>query len=127
MTIISAKDIENAVAKAKTDEPSGITKDTRSCVCYGKDAIEVKEDSTDVYLKNTVVNKQHTYWILRGPNNRIFNPYDLSYDDASRRRNINNIRQGYKIKETTQQVFDLYLSFLKTKNLAYLRNAERAE
>jgi hypothetical protein len=34
-------------------------------------------------------------------------------------------RPEWEFKETTKQVFDKYINFLKTKNVAWLNNAER--
>jgi hypothetical protein len=34
-------------------------------------------------------------------------------------------RKEYNFKQVNQEIFDMYLNFLSTKNIAWLNNAER--
>lgn len=47
--------------------------------------------------------------------------------DAKRVVDPNRGASNIQLKKVTQEVFDLYVKFLKTKNVSYLRNAERVK
>ena len=64
------------------------------------------------------------YFIKQGPDGRLFNP--LGFDEWT--HNKTRHRTGEKIwsyHEVSPQAFSLYLKFLRTKNTAYHKNAER--
>ena len=48
------------------------------------------------------------------------------YSEGTARKQMRHAgRPEWQFKETTKQVFDKYINFLKTKNVAWLNNAER--
>jgi hypothetical protein len=70
----------------------------------------------------------YTFYILATPNNVLFNPIE-KYSPIVDKRQFDFIDKTCKNKWTFKQVsqitFSKYLSFLKTKNLSWLKEAER--
>lgn len=82
--------------------------------------------------KNTVVaksiqidNNPLRYYIKVGTYGKIYNPIGL-YSEGKNTKFLSKIgRKEFEFKEVNQKVFDLYTTFLSTKNIAWLNNAER--
>ncbi len=128
MTRISREELANSMAKAKGGGPAKIAPDDRECVAFTKDGQEVEEKNPDVFLKAVRLGENITYWVMRGPSHRLYNPYDDLIENEERRyRHKDGFRQRYELSKTTQKVFDLYLRYLETRNTAYLTNAQREE
>lgn len=77
-----------------------------------KDIIYAKYQSID--LNNKTQNK---FFVLTS-NGNLFNPIGI---DSHR---INTVRK--ELKATSKQTFDYYLKYLQTKNVIFLRRAERS-
>lgn len=69
-------------------------------------------------------NNQPRYMIRIDSNRKLFNPA-LPLDDNKNQILVDNNNENIKFKEVNQKVFDLYLNFLRTTNVAWLNNAER--
>lgn len=70
-------------------------------------------------------NKPFRYYIKVGTYGKIYNPIGL-YSEGQNTKFLSKIgRKQFEFKEVNQKVFDLYVNFLTTKNLAWLNNAER--
>jgi hypothetical protein len=68
------------------------------------------------------------YYIKLDPNSKIFNPKKIlsSIEEKNSLSFINNIcKSEWDFKEVTPQVFQKYITFLKTKNLSWLKDAQR--
>jgi hypothetical protein len=68
------------------------------------------------------------YYIKLDPNSRIFNPKKIlsSIENKNSLSFINNIcKNEWSFKEVTPQVFQKYITFLKTQNLSWLKDAQR--
>ena len=63
------------------------------------------------------------YYIKRGMHGRLFNP--LGLQEEIRHGKIRAGEEEWVYREVSQKTFEFYLDFLTTRNLAYLRNAER--
>jgi hypothetical protein len=69
-----------------------------------------------------------TYFVRISPNLELYNPINrLSPIKDKRKYNfIDSIcKETWTFKEVNKQIFDKYLTFLKTKNLSWLKDAER--
>lgn len=76
------------------------------------------------YSKN-VNNEQKQYYIKVGLHGKIFNPIGL-YSEGKQNKFLSKIgKEEYIFRKVNSKVFDMYLNFLRTKNLAWLNNAER--
>ena len=67
--------------------------------------------STKTLAKSIVSSGSTKYFIKTGKYNKIYNPIGM-YSE-------------WEFKEVNQKIFDLYLKFLTSKNIAWLNNAER--
>lgn len=68
------------------------------------------------------------YYIKLDPNSKIFNPKKIlsSIEEKSSMSFINTVcKNEWDFKEVTPQVFQKYITFLKTKNLSWLKDAQR--
>ena len=65
------------------------------------------------------------YMIKTGEDKKLYNPVSI-YDNKDNKRFLETISRNQNLfKEVNYNSFYLYLRFLKTKNVAYLTNAER--
>jgi hypothetical protein len=68
------------------------------------------------------------YYIKLDPNSKVFNPKQIlsSVKDKDSLNFINNTcKQEWSFKEVTPQIFQKYITFLKTQNLSWLKDAQR--
>lgn len=84
------------------------------------------ENSDSVYAKKILRDDgSYRYSIRLATSGKLFNPLSI-YDNKNDKNFIERIcRSSEKFRNVNGRAFDLYLSFLKTKNTAWLNNAER--
>jgi hypothetical protein len=84
------------------------------------------EETGKVVAKTvTTDNKPSRYYIKVGTYGKIYNPIGL-YSEGNNTKFLSKIgRKQFEFKEVNSQIFELYLNFLTTKNIAWLNNAER--
>lgn len=83
-----------------------------------------KTDNDKVVAKK-LVNTKTRYFVKAGPYGKLFNPIGLYSEGHGNRFVAKSGKNLWSFKEVNNKVFDLYVSFLKTKNTAWLTNAER--
>lgn len=89
------------------------------------DRPQSKTESNKVVAKSIYKNSSYKFYIKVGTYGKIFNPMGL-FSEGKNEKFIAKIgRKEFEFKEVNQKVFDLYLNFLSTKNIAWLNNAER--
>lgn len=65
------------------------------------------------------------FYVKIGPHGKLYNPIGM-YSEGQNNKFLSKIgRKEWEFKEVNQQIFNLYLNFLTTKNIAWLNNAER--
>lgn len=71
-------------------------------------------------------NKNQTYYYIKvGAHGRIFNPIGM-YSEGKQQKFLSKIgKNEFEFEKVNQKTFELYLNFLRTKNIAWLNNAER--
>lgn len=85
----------------------------------------VNEDSKNTFAKCVSSENGTRYFIKVGLYGKIFNPIGL-YSEGRQNKFLSKAgKKEYDYKEVNQKVFDLYVNFLRTKNQAWLNNAER--
>lgn len=83
------------------------------------------ENNVVVAKTSTVDNHPTRFFIKVGTYGKIFNPIGM-YSEGKNSKFLSKIgRKEFEFKEVNQKIFDLYINFLSTKNLAWLNNAER--
>lgn len=84
-----------------------------------------EQDKKVCAKKMTRANGSIKYLIKTGEDKKLYNPISI-YDNKDNKRFLETISRNQNLfKEVNYNSFYLYLRFLKTKNVAYLTNAER--
>lgn len=86
----------------------------------------VDKDSDKIYAQS-VPNEHGTmhYFVKANKYGKLFNPTGMYTEGHHKRFNKVLGAQEFQFKKVNLRVFELYTSFLKTKNTAWLSNAER--
>lgn len=108
--------------------------DTKECISYtifgNHDFIDDDQnprtnDPSKSLAKHTLTNSKHKYYIKIGSHGKIYNPMGLYSEGTSNKFLAKIGKNAWEFTEVNQKVFDMYLNFLRTKNQAWLNNAER--
>ena len=92
----------------------------------GYPRLDSSDDSSyDAHAKSIAVGERIKYFAKRGRHGKLYNPIGLYSEGTSRKQARHAGRPEWEFKEVTKSVFDKYINFLKTKNPAWLNNAER--
>jgi hypothetical protein len=90
------------------DNNNSIAKDKKSALAYTK-----------------ITNNEEQHYIKVGLYGKIFNPIGM-YSEGRQNKFLSKVgKQEYNFTRVNSKVFDMYLNFLRTKNVAWLNNAER--
>jgi len=82
-------------------------------------------ESKKVLAKKVEYENRTKYYIKVGTYGKIYNPIGL-YSEGHANKFLSKIgKKAFEFQEVNPKAFDFYLSFLRTKNLAWLNNAER--
>lgn len=83
-------------------------------------------DTDSVFAKRTKrKNGSIKYTIRLSNNGKLYNPVSILGQETNHSFLNRVCRSNNKFVEVNQKVFDWYVKFLKTKNIAWLNNAER--
>lgn len=118
MTIYSIKD--------KPDNESKVTHYTMlgDTDTFDFEGYPITSDETKCYAKK-IYNGQFNYQIKIGLNGKIYNPMGM-FSEGNHNKFLAKLgKPEWKFTKVNQKVFDLYLNFLKTKNIAWLNTAQR--
>lgn len=87
------------------------------------DPVVSSQEKALAYSRISSKNKQ--FYIKVGLYGKIYNPIGL-YSEGKSNKFLSKVgKQEYNFVKVNNKVFDMYLQFLKTKNIAWLNNAER--
>jgi hypothetical protein len=84
-----------------------------------------KKEKSGVVAKQITKNTNKKLYIKIGTYGKIFNPMGMFSEGKNEKFLAKIGRKEFEFKEVNQKVFDMYLNFLSSKNLAWLNNAER--
>ena len=85
----------------------------------------VSEDSKDVLAKKIEYSDRTRYFIKVGAHGKIYNPIGIFSEGRGNNFSKRTGKPEWDFTEVNQKIFDMYLSFLRTKNVAHLNIAER--
>lgn len=91
----------------------------------GKDKIIPAELLESAYAKQTFNGKRHHYYVKTNQRGDLYDPKGLYEEWNSSKQRLGG-EPMWKFREVNLRVFELYTSFLKTGNKAWLHNAGRA-
>lgn len=82
-------------------------------------------DNKNTLAKRIKRNNSVKFYIKTGAYGRIYNPMGM-FSEGKNDKFIAKIgKKEYDFQQVSQKIFDMYISFLSTKNIAWLNNAER--
>jgi len=87
---------------------------------------QINFEPVDTAKRNPYVHAikhQNRYLVKLGENGKLFNPYGLYSEGMETKQRVG--RPTWKFINTTKNNFEQYITFLKTKNEVFLKNAER--
>jgi hypothetical protein len=138
---ISRKEMNSAVTTAKgtktVKKEEAISIQGLDEVFYtlaGKQTAGLDEDGNplsrtekNAYAKRVRDNKnsRYVYFVRSGSNGRLYNPVDLYGTIHEHKFDSARGRPEFRFVRTKKSVFDLYVNFLRTRNPAWVKHAER--
>tara|TARA_R110000765_G_scaffold142442_2_gene243664 strand:- start:610 stop:990 length:381 start_codon:yes stop_codon:yes gene_type:complete len=84
-----------------------------------------QQDHYDAYAKRITLGKRVKYYVKRGRYGKLYNPIGMYSEGTAKKQMRHAGRPEWEFKETNETVFNKYINFLRTKNIAWLNNAER--
>lgn len=85
----------------------------------------LNEETPKAFAKVVANGSKNRFFIKTGLYGKIYNPIGL-YSENTHSKFLNKSgKPAWNFKEVNSKVFDMYVSFLRTKNLAWFNNAER--
>lgn len=142
---VRASDISDAIFSPKDGAKTELPKHTTGVVVYSiygkhddktadgfpllfdvaisnKDTIRA-EDRTEACAKRVTTEFSDRYFVKSGPNALLYNPIDGLDEHMSHRKR--GAESMWQYREVNKKTFESYLLFLKTKNIAWLHQANR--
>ena len=89
--------------------------------CFQINYQPVEQAKTNPYVH--AIRHNHRYLVKLGENGKLFNPYGPFSEGMETKQRVG--RPTWKFINTSKNNFDQYVTFLKTKNEVFLKNAER--
>ena len=86
---------------------------------------ETAQESPDAFAMKITIGQRTKYYAKRGKHGRLYNPIGMFSEGMASRKLGHAGRFEWRFTEVSEKVFAFYRDFLKTKNIAYLHNAER--
>lgn len=85
----------------------------------------VNTENNDTCAKKVTTDSSVKFFIKTGIYGKIYDPIGLYSEGTSAKFLAKAGKKAWEYKQVNNKVFDMYLSFLRTKNKAWLTNAER--
>jgi len=82
-------------------------------------------EEPDAYAVKLVKGRKTNYYVKRGKYGKLFNPIGM-YSEGRKNSQMRHAgRPEWRLEPTNEKIFTYYIQFLKSKNAAWLNNAER--
>lgn len=91
---------------------------------FDSDGYPVTTNESKAFAKKIYKNEL-SYYIKIGPNGKIYNPIGMFSEGGHNKFLAKLGKPEWKFTKVNHKVFDMYLNFLKTKNIAWLNTAQR--
>jgi hypothetical protein len=124
---INMEEFEEFTVDKSQNKASKITEDKFYTIWGMEDFIDDDGNTRQTKeTKNTFAKAiSSKYFIKIGLDNRVYNPIGL-FSEGRPNKVLSKIgKNEFNFKRVNAKVFDWYLSFLRTKNIAWLNNANR--
>lgn len=115
------------ITKTKVGRKPSDDKPVELGFAFGGDIVDPKDSLS---LAKTSHYDEKTMWFVKittsgGDAGHLANPVSLNHATSDYSKVDRFGRNRYDYKQVTKEVFELYHKFLETRNIAWLRNAER--
>lgn len=131
MSKVSKKDLEVSQSKITNKGSLVPTATTKISIPNQKNIYDKAGNKCDVLPEDQIVakhivNNGAAHYLLRAnQKNNLYNPFDSQYIDQSYAYGRQTGLAIYKYLDVDKSAFDNYLTFLRTKNASFLREAQR--
>lgn len=85
----------------------------------------VNKEGNSAFAKKMTNDGKTRFFIKVGTHGKIYNPIGLYSEGTSNKFLARAGKKAWDFKEVNSKVFDMYINFLRTKNTAWLTNAQR--
>lgn len=87
----------------------------------------ISDENNSKVLAKKIVREDSSirFSVKLGGNGKMYNPVSIYGEEKSNNFLDRICRNNNKFRDVNSKAFDLYVKFLKTKNVAWLNNAER--
>ena len=86
---------------------------------------ETAQESPDAFAMKITIGQRTKYYAKLGKHGRLYNPIGMFSEGMVSKRLGHAGKLEWRFTEISERVFNFYKDFLRTKNIAYLHNAER--
>ena len=86
---------------------------------------ETAQESPDAFAMKITIGQRTKYYAKLGKHGRLYNPIGMFSEGMVSKRLGHAGKLESRFTEISERVFNFYKDFLRTKNIAYLHNAER--
>jgi hypothetical protein len=124
------EDLSNAIFainnKSKTEKNVFYTikKNSSNSDSAGNSTLD--NDSEYVYAKKLHLQNRWKFFVRIDENNMLYNPYNIYGNVNSKKNLVNKSNEPQvKFKETSHNLFEMYLTFLQTQNMSIYNNINR--
>lgn len=126
------ENLDDFIFTPNTNKPTAIQR-TESFYCFLGDHEfldqnnnpRISKETSKVLAKVVNTSTYTKYFIKTGIYGRIYNPIGM-YSEGKENQFLAKIgKSEWNFKEVNKGIFDQYVNFLRTKNIAWLNNAER--
>ena len=126
MARISNEEMNESVYKPSPKNANEMQdEDSRDVIAYTVLLEEVGENDPSAYAKTVRINGKKIYYVKQDKYGKLYNPRGM-YSEGNESKELRHAgRPNWIFRDVEKKVFDYYLKFLKTKNEAWLTNAER--
>ena len=83
------------------------------------------QESPNAFAMKITIGQRTKYYAKRGKYGRLYNPIGMFSEGTASKRLGHAGKFEWKFTEVGKRAFEFYRDFLRTKNIAYLHNAER--
>lgn len=86
---------------------------------------ETAQEASNAFAMKITIGKRTKYYAKRGKHGKLYNPIGMFSEGRVAKKLGHAGRLEWRFTEVGERVFNFYRDFLRTKNVAHLRNAER--
>ena len=83
------------------------------------------QESPNAFAMKITIGQRTKYYAKRGKHGRLYNPIGMFREGMAQKRLGHAGKLEWRFVEIGEKAFKFYRDFLRTKNIAYLHNAER--